>query len=148
MSTLGNARIATFPRFHLVRGVQEMKSPNPSVRVISRALAFIATLMLCFGASLASAGSVGLDFQKSFAAPTIPLNGTTTLTFSIQNTDEFDDSEDFTVEDTLPAGLSVSNPGGTVPMTTTILKIQDCSLTFAGQPKSMLSMVPILTNAC
>lgn len=72
--------------------------------------AVCAVAALTCGASAHAGGS--FTFSKSFGAPTIPLNGSTTLAFQISR-DAFSGPEtgiQFT--DTLPAGLIVSTPNG------------------------------------
>jgi len=56
-------------------------------------------------------------FTKSFGASSIPLNGTTTLTFTVGYVDGGVPSDSFT--DTLPAGLVVATPNGFTGVTGT-----------------------------
>ncbi len=51
-----------------------------------------------------------VTFTKSFGAASIPLNGTTSLTFTLINSNDFDVLAGFT--DALPAGLVVATPNG------------------------------------
>ena len=51
-----------------------------------------------------------VTFTKSFGAPTIPVNGTTSLTFNLANNFSFLVTDSF--NDTLPAGLVVATPNG------------------------------------
>jgi len=50
------------------------------------------------------------SFTKAFGAASIPLNGTTSLTFTLINSNDFDVLTGFT--DALPAGLVVATPNG------------------------------------
>jgi uncharacterized repeat protein (TIGR01451 family) len=49
---------------------------------------------------------------KSFGAASIPLNGSTTLTFTVTNTSSTDSAANVTFTDSLPAGLVVATPNG------------------------------------
>lgn len=72
------------------------------------ALAFSACALLA--APSAQAGA-SFTFSKSFGAPTMPLNGSTSLSFTINNVMGVPASGiNFT--DTLPAGLVVATPNG------------------------------------
>ena len=52
------------------------------------------------------------SFTKSFGAATIPLNGSTSLTFSLLNNNSATTLHGVAFSDTLPAGLTVSTPNG------------------------------------
>ena len=52
------------------------------------------------------------NFTKSFGAPTIPLNGSTSLTFNLANINSGTTLHGIAFSDTLPAGLTVSTPNG------------------------------------
>ncbi|MGA7238599.1 MAG: CSLREA domain-containing protein [Bryobacteraceae bacterium] len=52
------------------------------------------------------------NFTKSFGSPTIPLNGSTNLTFSLANNNSGNTLHGIGFSDTLPAGLTVSTPNG------------------------------------
>lgn len=47
---------------------------------------------------------------KAFGAPSIPLNGTTTLTFTVSNPDLITSLSNIAFSDTLPAGLVIGSP--------------------------------------
>lgn len=49
---------------------------------------------------------------KAFGVPSIPLNGTTTLTFTVSNSDPITSLSGIAFTDVLPAGLVVSSPNG------------------------------------
>ena len=49
---------------------------------------------------------------KAFGAPSIPLNGSTTLSFTIQNNNATTSLTSIGFSDTLPAGLVISTPNG------------------------------------
>jgi uncharacterized repeat protein (TIGR01451 family) len=55
-----------------------------------------------------------VQITKSFGAATIPLNGTTTLSFTINNPAGNGTSTGVAFTDTLPAGLVVSTPNGLI----------------------------------
>ncbi len=75
-------------------------------------LAFLAAAALTCGAS-AHAGVV-FQFSKSFGAPTIPLNGSTTLAFEITRPLGGGNATGIAFTDPLPSGLVVSSPNGLV----------------------------------
>ena len=50
--------------------------------------------------------------NKAFGAASIPLNGTTSLTFNVANPNSSTPLVNVSLNDTLPAGLIVSNPNG------------------------------------
>ncbi|MBR0901985.1 Ig-like domain repeat protein [Bradyrhizobium liaoningense] len=62
------------------------------------------------GPALAQAAIPTLS--KSFGAASIPLNGSTTLTFTVTNTSSTDSAANVTFTDSLPAGLVVATPNG------------------------------------
>ena len=74
--------------------------------------AVCAVAALTCGAS-AHAGVV-FTFSKSFGAPTIPLNGSTTLAFEITRPLGGGNATGITFTDPLPSGLVVSTPNGLV----------------------------------
>jgi hypothetical protein len=49
---------------------------------------------------------------KAFGTSSIPLNGTTTMTFTVTNTDPGDFSQNVTFTDSMPAGLVIATPNG------------------------------------
>jgi hypothetical protein len=51
---------------------------------------------------------------KVFAAPSIPLNGSTSLTFTLQNNNNTTSLTGIGFSDTLPAGLVISTPNGQI----------------------------------
>src|SRR5262249_45421685 len=60
-----------------------------------------------------SAGAVNApSLTKSFAPPSIPLGGTTKLSFTITNTDSATTLHSAAFSDTLPADLTIANPAG------------------------------------
>jgi hypothetical protein len=60
-------------------------------------------------------GTMPPVFTKSFGATTIPVGGTTSLTFSISNPNPGVTLTGITVNDNLPGGLVVGTPNGLVP---------------------------------
>src|SRR5207244_12856447 len=59
-----------------------------------------------------SAGTSAPTASESFGASTIPLNGSTTLTFTITNPNASTSLTGLSFTDNLPAGLVVSTPNG------------------------------------
>ena len=78
----------------------------PSSRSALRILALVSLL----AAGIAHAGSSFPSIAKSFSAPTIPLNGTTTLTFTLSQT--FNPSTGLQFIDNFPPGLVIATPNG------------------------------------
>ena len=86
--------------------------------VISRApRGTLALLTLAFGAALAplplAAQTPSPGIAKAFGAATIPLNGTTSLTFTLSNPNASPLTA-LQVADTFPAGLVIATPNGLV----------------------------------
>jgi hypothetical protein len=84
---------------------------------------------------------------KAFGAPTIPLNGTTTLTFNIQNPNTIAPLAGLAFTDSLPAGLTVaptpnltSTCGGTA---TAVASSASVSLVAGTLPVSMSCLVSV-----
>lgn len=75
---------------------------------------FLAGSLLGVSGAQAGGASVPLTFTKSYGAASVPVNGSTSLTFSIENTNPAYDASGVTFTDSLPAGLLVSSPNGLV----------------------------------
>jgi hypothetical protein len=64
-----------------------------------------------------SAVSAIPTFTKQFGVPTVPLNGTVRLSFTIQNLDPVNPLTGASFSDTLPPGLIIATPNGLTPVT-------------------------------
>jgi len=94
------------------------KSPGHTFRSASRSL-FLGAVVSLLGAAGCGGGSSGTTpppttmpptFSKAFGATSVPLNGTTTLTFSLSNPNSSASLSGVGFTDTLPAGQMVSTP--------------------------------------
>jgi IPTL-CTERM motif len=100
---------------------------------------FTALLLSLFGLSAQAGGPTTLTFTKAFGAANIPLNGTTSLTFTLTSGSALLGSDvgrfDFT--DTLPAGLQVDTPSAL-----TAISPVGCFIANGGFPAA----VPVAVN--
>ncbi|MBI4751529.1 MAG: DUF11 domain-containing protein [Acidobacteria bacterium] len=90
--------------------------------------------------------------SKAFAAPTMPLNGTTTLTITITNPNTVDALTGVSVTDVLPAGLTVTDSstsqcGGTLTTTAATSTISLTGATVAANGSCILNVTVTATTA-
>ncbi|HNB70816.1 MAG TPA: Ig-like domain repeat protein, partial [Acidobacteriota bacterium] len=91
------------------------------------------------------------QISKAFAAPTMPLNGTTTLTITITNPNTVDALTGVSVSDVLPAGLTVSDSstsqcGGTLTTTAATSTISLTGATVAANGSCVFNVTVTATT--